>query len=95
MEGTTVPYSLIFCTELTLYRPLSNAPIFFPGRLPHPSQGSVLGGVRFNNPNGIKKPYRIGILAVAVAVLPVTVLDVIVIVLLAIIALDPVRFCLW
>ena len=59
-------------------------PMFFHGRLPHPSQGSVLGGVRFDNPNGIKHPYRIGIVPVAVAVPLVPVLAVIMIFLLAI-----------
>ena len=53
---------------------------FFPGPLFHPSQVSVLGGIQFNNPNGIKHPYRIGIVMVAVAVPLVPVLDAIVIV---------------
>ena len=53
---------------------------FFPGRLAHPSQGSVLGGVQFDNPNGIKHPYRIRIVPVAVVVPLVPVLAVIVIV---------------
>ena len=43
-------------------------PIFFSGRLPHPIHVSVMGGVRFNNPNGIKNPYIIVILLVTVAV---------------------------
>ena len=53
---------------------------FFPGRLSHPSQGSVLGGVQFDNPNGTKHLHRIGIVPVAVDVPLVPVLAVIVIV---------------
>ena len=53
---------------------------FFPGCLSHPSQGSVLGGVHFNNPNGIKHPYIIRIVLVSVNVPLVPVLAVIVIV---------------
>ena len=59
---------------------LERPPYFFPDHLAHPSQGSVLGGAQFNNPNGIKHPYRIGIVPVAVTVPLVPVLDVIVIV---------------
>ena len=59
---------------------LERLPHFFPGCLPHPSQGSVLGGVQFNNTNGIKHPYIIGILPVAVAVPLIPILDVIFIV---------------
>ena len=55
-------------------------PYFFPGRFHHPSQDSVLGGVQFNNPNGIKHPYRIRILLVAVDVPLVPVLAIILIV---------------
>ena len=65
-----------FIVSTSLERP----PYFFPGRLPHPSQGSVLGGIQFDNPNGIKHPYIIGIVPVAVAVPLVPVLAVIVIV---------------
>ena len=57
-------------------------PICFPGRLPHPSQGPVLGGVLFDNPNGIKNPYKIGIVPVAISVPLVPFLAVIVIFLL-------------
>ena len=52
----------------------------FPGRLAHPSQGSILGGVQFDNNNGIKNPYIIGIEPVAVAMPLVPVLAIIVIV---------------
>ena len=55
-------------------------PYFFPDRLPHPSQGSVMGGVQFNNTNGIKHLYRIRILRVAVNVPLVPVMEVILIV---------------
>ena len=65
-----------FIVSIYLERP----PYFFPGRLSHPSQGSVLGGVQLDNPNGIKHPYRIGIVPVAVAVPLVPVHDVTVIV---------------
>ena len=74
---------------------LERPPIFFSWSPPHPSQGSVLGGVRFDNTNGIKHPYIIGVVPVAVAVPLVPVLAVIVIVLLAIISPIPVLFCLW
>ena len=33
---------------------LERPPYFFPGRLYQPSQGSVMVGVQFDNPNGIK-----------------------------------------
>ena len=65
-----------FIVSTSLERPR----YFFPGRLSHPSQGSVLGGAQFDNPNGIKHPYRIGIVPVAVAVPLVPVLAVIVVV---------------
>ena len=39
-----------FIVSASLERPS----YFFSVRLAHPSQGSVLGGVQFNNPNGIK-----------------------------------------
>ena len=78
-----------FIVSVSLERPH----YFFPGRLPHPSQGSVLGGGRFYNTNGIKHPYRIGIILVAVAVPLVPVLAIIV--LLAIIAPAPDLFRLW
>ena len=55
-------------------------PYFFSGRSAHPSQGSVLGVVQFDNTNGIKHPYIIGIVPVAVAVPLVPVLALIVIV---------------
>ena len=70
-------------------------PYCFPGRLLYPSQGSFTEGVRFNNTNGIKHPYIIGILPVAMAVLIVPILAAIVIVLLAIIAPDSALFRLW
>ena len=52
----------------------------FPSRLPHFSQGSVLGGVQINNLNGIKHPYIIRIVLVAVALPLVPVLALIVII---------------
>ena len=48
---------------------LEQTPSFLNCHLLQPSQGSVMGGVRSDNPNIIKNPYRIGILPVAVAVL--------------------------
>ena len=80
-----------FIVSTSLERP----PYFFPGRLPHPSQDSVLGGVCFNNFNGIKHKYRIGIAPVSVAVLLIPFMSVIVIVLLAFIAPTPVLFRIW
>ena len=80
---------LTFIVSASLERP----PYIFPGHLPHPIQGYVLGGIRFDNPNGIKNPYIIGIVPVAVAVPLVPVLAVIMIFLPAIIA--PVLFRLW
>ena len=64
-------------------------PYFITGRLPYTSQGSVLGGVRLYNPNGIKHRYIIRILPVAVAVPLIPVLDVITVVLLVIISSVP------
>ena len=95
LEGPTIPYSLFFCTKFSFYRTPLNAPHFFPGCLPHTSQGYFLGGVWFGNPNAIKHPYIIIILLVAVAVPLVHVLAVILIILLVIIAPTPVLFCLW
>ena len=65
-----------FIVSTSLERP----PYFFPSRLSHPMQGSVLGGVQFDNTNGIRHPYIIVIAAVAVAVPLFPVLAVIVIV---------------
>ena len=55
-------------------------PYFFPGRLSHSRQVSVLGDVQFDNPNGIKNTYIIIIVPVAVAVPLVPVLAVTVII---------------
>ena len=65
-----------FIESISLERP----PYFPPDCLSHPIQGSVMGGVQFDNPNGIKHPYRILIVPVSVAVPLVPVLAVIVIV---------------
>ena len=55
---------------------LERPPYFFHGRLPHPSQGSVLRGVQLDITNGINHPHIIGILTVAIAVPLVPVLAV-------------------
>ena len=68
---------------------LERPPHFFPCRLYYPIQGSILGGVRFYNPNGIKHTYRIEIVPIAVDVLLVSVLAAIVIFLLEIISPTP------
>ena len=85
----TDPLLLVFLQQTFIVSTsLERPPYFFPGRLSHPSQGSVLGGVQFDNPNGIKHLYRIGVVPVAVAVPLVPVLAVIVIV-------RPVLFRFW
>ena len=55
-------------------------PFFSPFRLPQPSQGYVLGGVHFDNTNGIKHLYIIVTVPVVDAVLLIPDLAIIVIV---------------
>ena len=69
--------------------------ICFPGRLPHPIQGSVMIGVRFYNSNVINRLYRIIIVTVAVSVPLLPVLTQILIVLLDIIAYAHILFRPW
>ena len=91
---TDLPLLLVLLRQtFILFASLERPPYFFPVRLPHLRQGSVLEGVRFDNPDGIKHLYRIGIVPIAFAVLLVPVLAVIF--LLAIIDPAPFLFRLW
>ena len=90
--------SLLFVLQhitLIVSTSLDHPPYFLLGRLPHPIQGSVLGGIPFYDPNGAKHPYIIGIVPVSIAVPLVLVLDVISIFLIAIISRAPVLFRIW
>ena len=94
MAGRTYRPLLLFLLHQTLIvtEYLERPQYLFPGRLPHPSHGSILGVIRFDNPDGIKHLYITVIILVAVDVPLIPVLAVIFIVLLEIISHIPVLF---